>query len=268
MTAPLFAGFEGAQLHWNGHDCLIQTRHTPDADMAGNYVRAIAAGAVGFRDALPTRFDPWQRYAAGRVAAGDRLIVWDLVHFDRPADPVGHARRVAALAGPQDRLVAVCEPSSAGMTGMSREAGVVLAGGMMGAGIAANSDSRWWVCDPAHDTSAETWAATDALVEAFGRHIEVIGLNYHSCWAVEPLRDVLRHAAGRYPRHRLALTETSHHEGHPDARWGEDRAAWWRHVQAEIDESGVDLVCACYAPWLNMSFEPGEPWPNGWPAAA
>lgn len=33
---PLFAGFEGAMLPWNGHGTLLHARHTPDADIAGH----------------------------------------------------------------------------------------------------------------------------------------------------------------------------------------------------------------------------------------
>lgn len=273
MTVPLFAGFEGALLHWSGHDTLLQTRHTPEADMTRHYADAIAQGAVGMRDTLPERFDPAARHACARAEAPNALIVWAAQHFDRPADPVGHVQRVARLMGPRDRLIAVNEPSvGPGVSGQTREDATMQAAAMMGAALAANPAVRLWTCDPAHGCHDDAWWATDRLVRLFGEAVEVVGCNYHACWADAPLRDVLRCAADRYPDQRIALTETSWHDGHSpaEARFPiiRSRADWWAHVQEEIAASGVPLVCATWAPWLSMSWEAGEVWPNGWPEAA
>ncbi|HRO14778.1 MAG TPA: hypothetical protein PLL33_06995, partial [Paracoccus sp. (in: a-proteobacteria)] len=145
----------------------------------------------------------------------------------------------------------------------------MLAAAMMGAALAENARVRFWTCDPVHDCGDHVWWVTDHLVQLFGPAIEVVGVNYHACHAGVPLRDVLRCAADRYPNHRIGLTETSWHEGlpeaearHPGIRSGRD---WWDHVQDEIAASGVPLACATWAPWLDMSWE-GPPWPNGWPA--
>lgn len=270
MPAPLWAGFEPALIHWNGHCVLQATDHLPGRGLARHYADAIAAGAVGFRDALPARFDVHERYAAIRAAAGALPVAFDMAHFDRPADPLGHARRVARQAGPHDLLCAVNEPSSEAMNAMGRDHAVALASAMMGAGLTVNPDARWLVCDPAHDTSGHTFAATNALVAAFGPHIDLIGLNSHGCCLAAPLRDVIRAAADRYPDHQIALTEHSWHDGHPDARVPgvSSRHDWLRYVDDEIAASGVPVAFACYAPWLDMAFEPGQVWPNGWPRAA
>ncbi len=270
---PLFAGFEGARLHWNGVDTLIQTRHVPGMGMARHYADAIAQGAQGFRDTLPERFDPLERWQCARAEAPNALIVWSAVHFDQPRDPIGHAQRLAGILGPRDRLIAVNEPSvGPGLSGQTREDATMQAAAMTGAALAINPDLRFWTCDPAHACHDDVWWATDRLVRLFGPAIEVIGLNYHACWSDAPLRDVLRCAADRYPDHRIALTECSWHDGlpaaearHPGIR---SRRDWWAHVQDEIDASGVPLVCATWAPWLSMAWEPGQAWPNGWPGLA
>ena len=38
-SAPFFAGFESARLHWNGHDTLPATGHLPQLRMAQNIER-------------------------------------------------------------------------------------------------------------------------------------------------------------------------------------------------------------------------------------
>lgn len=269
---PLYAGFEPARLHWNGHCVLEATRHTPETDMARHYGDALAAGAVGFRDAMPERFDAVGRWCAARGATPLRTpIVWDLVHFDQPTNPVAHARRVARLIGNNDRLIAVNEPSVGRLvTGYEPKEALVLAGAMMGAALNERPDLQFWTCDPVHHLCEDAWAATDALVRLFGRHIEVIGVNYHACAGSADLSEVLRAAAERYPDHRIGLTETSWHDGHPMAEGRfpsiRSRREWFDHVLCEIDASGADVACVCWMPWLDMAFEPGPAWPNGWPA--
>lgn len=91
MRAPLFAGFEGAWLHWNGHCTVTQTRHTPEADMTAHYRAALDQGAAGFRDVLPERFDV---AAQGCCAEGSTKRGYLLV-----ADPLGPATRSCAPCG-------------------------------------------------------------------------------------------------------------------------------------------------------------------------
>lgn len=272
MTAPLFAGFETARLHWNGHCVPAATRHTVETDFARHYADALAAGAVGFRDALPERFNPLARWCeARRVAPPDTPIVWDLVHFDQPVFPAQHARMVARLIGRHDRLIAVNEPSVGhNVAGYGRHETLALAGAIMGAALNERPETLFWTCDSMHHLDRDVWVATDALVRLFGRHIEVIGINYHACAGGAPLRDVLRATADRYPDHKIGLTETSWHDGHPEAEgrfpWIRSRREWVDHVRGEIDASGVDVACLCWMPWLDMAFEPGAVWPNGWAA--
>lgn len=271
VTAPLFAGFEGARLHWNGHDCLVQTNHIPGKGMARHYAAALAEGAQGFRDTLPERCDPLERWHCARAEAPEALIVWGAVHFDQPPDPIGHAQRLAAILGPHDKLLAVTEPAVGfDVSGYTCTEATALAAAIMGAALAVNPELRFWTCDPVHHCREELWVATDALMRLFGSAIEAVGVNYHGCHAGDPLRDVLRMAADRYPAHRIAITETSWHDGLPaaEARFPHirSRSDWWQHVQAEIDASGVPIVCAVWEPWLDMSWDSGAPWPNGWPA--
>lgn len=271
MTPPIYAGFEGARLHWNAHDTLIQTRHTPDLNMRGNYRHALERGATGFRDTLPERFNSRDRWQAARDVAGRRLIVWSALHFDQPVDPIQHVRYLAGrvLTHESDRLIAFNEPSiGRDLTGYNRDQAMALALDMMQSALRENPSLRFWTCDPAHYNARETWQVTDELVSFFGpEEIEVVGINYHACWAVEPLRDILRAAAGRYPDRRIAITETSWHDGLPEAESRfpgiRSRQEWWAHVRREVEESGIEVACITWAPWLDMSWEPGDPWPNG-----
>lgn len=269
MNTPLFAGFEGAKLHWNEHDTLIQTRHVSADNMFRNYQNARNRGAIGFRDTLPERFNIEWRLADARFAVGLKpIIVWSAIHFDQPKDPFGHVEQIASRLGQSSRLIAFNEPSVGyNISGYHKKDAIELALGMMETATNVNSALRFWTCDPTHNTSSETWQATDELVSHFEREIETVGLNYHACWAQEPLRDIIRCAAGRYPNHRIAITETSWHEGHPSdfVPHISNRREWWNHVMQEVAESGVELAAVTWAPWLDMSWEPGPAWPNGWP---
>lgn len=273
MSPPLFAGFEAAVPAWNRHCTLTATGHLPEARMAEHYRHALACGARGFRDCLPERFDPVARIETARAEVGDAPIVWSLVHWDRPRDYVAHARRIARLMGPHDRLLAFVEPSvGPAVCGRTQLEATALAAAMMAAALDANPAVRWWTCDPMHGTGPHEYAATDALVALFGPVIEAIGVNYHAQHAACHLRGVLRATAARYPDHRIALAETSWHDGHheAEARWPDirSRAAWWRRVQVEIAASRVPLAAACWFPFVDMAFEAGARWPNGWPAAS
>lgn len=269
MRAPLFAGFEGAWLHWNGHCTVAHTRHTAETDMAAHYREALHQGATGFRDVLPERFDVAARRSAARRAAPGAIICWSLTHWDQPRDPVRHAVAAVEGAGPLDRFIAVNEPSvGQAVSGWTADHALRMAIEMMDSAGSTNPYAQWWTCDPAHHCAPEVWRITDELVRAFGPAIEVVGCNYHAAHAGAPLRDVLRGASDRYPDQRIGLTETSWHDGHtgcegrfPHIR---SRAEWWDHVLGEIDASGVPLACATWMPWLDMAFEPGSVWPNGW----
>ena len=65
-----------------------------------------------------------------------------------------------------------------------------------------------------------------------------------------------------------ALTETGWHDGHERAMRHfpgiVTRREWWYHVLCEIDAAGIPLECACWFPFLDTAWEPGEAWPNGW----
>lgn len=267
----LFAGFEGARLHWNGHCTLEQTEHTPETCMAHNYMQAIKHGAEGFRDTLPERYNATQRYYEARFTVPCKLIVWSLVHFDQPQDPLGHARNVARIMGPDDRLIAFNEPSVGwDVSGYHPHEALTLASDMMRHALSVNPRLKFWTCDPMHHGHDDEYRATDALMIKYGKHIETVGINYHALHATAPLRDVLRKTAERYPMHQIAITETSWHEGHELAKRNfphlHSRRDWWNHVQQEIRQSGVRLAAVTWLPWLNMSWELNGPtWPNGWP---
>lgn len=271
MNAPLFAGFEGAKLHWNGHDTLLSTGHTPEALMGAHYQEALAQGAVGFRDVMPERFDVTGRWLRARVSVPRGTpIVWSMIHFDQPCNPLKHAQSCARTAGPYDRFIAVCEPSVGyAVAKRSREQATLLSAAMMGAALATRGSVRFWTCDPVHSLNPDVWRATDFLVDLFDKAIEVVGINHHPMHGGAPIRDILRAAADRYPDHRIGLTETSWHDGHPVAESVfptiRSRREWWDHVQNEIAASGVDLACVTWMPWKSMSWEPDQHWPNGWP---
>lgn len=274
MNTPFFAGFESAKIHWNQFDTLISTQHTPTTNMAANLQRALTAGAVGIRDSLPWRFDPLERVTtAYAVLPPFTRVVWDLVHFDQIPGPelmCDRAERIAKMLPKSARMIAVNEPNvGVEVSGIDQEPAMQLARRMMDAvgRVGAKTPKPFWTCDPMHSLDESNWWATDRLIQTHRDVIEVVGVNYYPMHSRTPLRDILKKTADRYGM-PVALTETGWHDGHPRAEDHfpgiKSRPEWWDHVQSEIDASGVPLVCACWFPFLDMAWEPGFPWPNGW----
>lgn len=265
MNPPLYAGFETAKLHWNGHDTVLSTKHTPETNLHQNYAHAEAQGAVGFRDGLLERFSVAGRWFAARQAVRDRPIIWNLVHFDQPTNPLRHAEIVATIASHHnDRFIAVNEPSVPELNLMSIEAATDLAVSIMDAMLAVRPGAKFWTCDPAHHADPAAFTQSLRIAKTFPQAVEVIGINYHACHAHDPLRDILKCAADTTGGHQLALTETSLHDN-AGRGMQMSRHQWIDYVYSEIDASGVPLECVCWYPWVDMAFEPGDPWPNGWP---
>lgn len=270
MTVPLWAGFECGRLPWNGHDLLQTTGHLPGGGMERHYDQALQHGVSAARDGLVPGHDP----AARLAAAGAVPVVWDLMHFTRPENPWRHAEAAAAaleVSGRAvDRLLAVNEPSVAGVSGIHWADATALAVAMMhaAAGVCAAS---FVTCDPIHDLSDGTLAATDVLVGT--GLITAVGVNYYPHHARESLADILRGVAGRYGL-PVIVTETGWHDGLPEAhaRFPHvgDRRGWPDHVRAEIARSGVLVEGLCWYPWLDMPAwdapHTGERWPCGWAA--
>lgn len=271
---PTFAGFENARLHWNGHDLLESTGHVPWRHMADHYRAAMAEGVANFRDGLPWRHDARARMDA--VPPGAR-VVWDLVHFDKPRERVGHARRHAvetcALLPPGSEVIAVNEPSVGWrVSGMTRSEGTRTALSMMRAVARAGLPVRWVTSDPFHHLHPEVFRATDRLVET--GLVWMVGVNYYPHHAHVPLADVLHAVAERY-RLPMMIAETGFHDGHRGNRRHfrhiGGRRQWWEHVHQEIARSGTILNGACWYPWLDMppwNHPGGRRWPCGWPGRA
>lgn len=268
MRAPLYAGFESARLHWSGRDLLVDTGHTPEARMRAHYRHAISHGVTGFRDTLPARFCPEARYAAAREVAPDAPIIWDVVHFDDAPGIVEHARRVARILGPDDRVLAVNEPSvGPAVSGRTRNEATALAVRIMSEMLNQNPGLKFWTCDPVHQDLDEEWRATDTLVGLFPDHVEGVGINHYPHHAGAPLSRIIRSAADRYPGRAVAITETGLHDGHADNHRAGVRTKheWLERVGHEIAHSGVPVAFACWYPWISMSWDdPANPWPNGW----
>lgn len=270
MHFPLFAGFEPAKLHWNNHDILVSTRHTPETDMALNYIRARDQGATGFRDALPERFNAPERIRCAREAVGpEPIIVWDLMHFDHQVNPVGHARHVAHLLGPNDRLITVNEPSMEIMNGRPKHEMLDLSIQMTESILEINPDQKFWTCDPTHQVHEDVFWSHDHLIDRFGDSIEVVGINHHACEAHDDIADIVNSFIHRYSNTKVAITETSWHDGHQQAMQRFNhigcRRGWWAHLGEVLRSVDGPLEAVCWAPWIDMAFEPGQSWPNGWP---
>lgn len=263
---PVFAGFEPTRPHWNGHDTLVATGHASPEDVKRNYEQAILAGATGFRESLPERFDVEERYEAARYAAGLMPVVWSACHFERQRDPVGHALRVARMMGEQDRMIAVNESTvGPGVSGLDDEEAFWQAAFIT---KAAPEHVRFWVCEPFH--SPWPHHGLRRIVDKCGDRIEVIGLNIYPHHAGAPIRELLQAAREQFPDRQLAITETGWHRGHLHARarfphLPDDGFGWLGHVLDEIAASGVDLHSVCWFPWLNASWEADQFWHNGWP---
>lgn len=259
---PLYAGFDGTRIPWSGREMLVETRHTPDTDMAAHYA-ALGPDLRGARDCLSWRFPILPRVDIARSAGLDRVL-WDMSHFDLPPDPEEHAVACEMALGPGAWAIAVNEPTiHGGFLGEGSIRFVEAAERMM----RAAPSLRYACCDPLHVMSPEEWWATDRLVSS--GLVELLGIDYYPMHARHPLRDVIREAKRRHPGVPVAIMETSWHINHPRLPPGDFRRSWLHHVQQECEEAGgVDFICWC--PWLDMpSWDcPSQGvWPCGWPAA-
>ena len=252
---PLLAGFECGFLGWNGHDLLATTRHLPSDRMAAHYRIARAHGMVRARDGLPWRHDPRPRIAAARAA--DVEVIWDLSHFDPPADPVAHARR-AAEAADQARPLWICpvnEPSLyPRLSGMGRDEAVRLALEMARVARDHHPFVRVLSTDPITGIGERQFEATDAMVAA--GVVDVVGVNYYPHTARTRLAKVLVKTARRYGL-PLLVAETSWHDGHPvhhRRHPGWRKGDWLRHALSEVAEAqskGADVTELCWYPAVN-----------------
>lgn len=256
---PLWAGFESARLHWNGHDLLHSTGHLPGCGMERHYTEATRTGAVGARDGLPWRHDIQARV---RAVPEGFPVMWDMVHFDMPPDPVAHALMIESVLPEGSWAIAVNEPTQHGRFHGQGSIGYVETAINM---MRAAAGLRYACCDPLHDLAPETWWATDRLVES--GQIELVGINYYPHSARVSLREIVREAHRRYPGVPVAITETSWHVGHPDLPVGDMRPQWLQHIRQECEiGGGVEFIC--WFPWLDMPIwdapEQGR-WTCGWP---
>jgi hypothetical protein len=251
----IVAGFECGRLGWNGHDLLATTRHLPDDRMPVHYEIAGAHGLTRARDGLPWRYDPVPRLQAAQ-RAGMRVI-WDLNHFDPPADPVAHVRRVTEAANPSQPLwiCPVNEPALYPMLcGMAHHQAVDLAVMMGRVARDLHPDVRILSTDPITGIGDRQFAATDTLVAA--GLVDVVGVNYYPHTARTSLRKVLGKVARRYGL-PIMVAETSWHDGHPRHHGrhpGWTKGDWLRHVLDEVaaaEQRGADVVGVCWYPFVD-----------------
>ncbi len=251
----LLAGFECGFLGWNGHDLLVTTRHLPHDRMAAHYRIARGHGLSRARDGLPWRHDPAPRLRTAWTARMD--VIWDLSHFDPPADPVGHARR-AAQAADATRPLWICPVNEPALyprlCGMPLGAAIDLAMTMARVAKDHHPDVRVLSTDPITGIGERQFAATDALVGA--GLVDVVGVNYYPHTARTRLAKVLAKTARRYAK-PIMVSETSWHDGHPAHHGrhpGWRKGDWLRHTLAEVAEAktaGADVVGLCWYPAID-----------------
>lgn len=248
----ILAGFECGRLGWNGHDLLATTRHLPGDRMRTHYRIALQHGLRWGRDGLPWRHDPGLRIAIARSAGLE--TIWDLNHFDPPADAVAHARRVAASADPKAplRVCPVNEPSLyPALCGMAREHAVRLAVTMTRVLKDLHPDVHVLTTDPITGIGERQFEATDALV-ATGL-VDVVGVNYYPHTARTSLLNVLTKVWRRY-RLPIMVAETSWHDGHPAHHRrhpGWTKGHWLRHVLDDVAAAagrGAEMLGVCWYP--------------------
>ena len=228
--------------------------------MERHYADAIRQGASGARDGLT-----WRHDIASRVAAAPPQfnVMWDMVHFDMPPDPIAHAVAVQDALPAGTWAIAINEPTiHAEFNNLDGSWSVVETAIRM---MKAAPRLRYAACDALCTFAPDRWWAMDRLVES--GLIELVGINYYPHSAEAPLRDIIREARRRYPGIPVAITETSWHVGHPDLPVGEMRLQWLQHIQQEC-EIGGGVQFICYYPWLDMpdwDHPDQDRWPCGWP---
>lgn len=255
MTTPLRAGFECGHLGWSNHDLLKSTRHLPGDRMAAHYATAQSHGLFRARDGLP-----WRHGAEARLRVADHArmdVTWDLSHFDRPEDPVAHAR-TAARAANASAPFWICPVNEPAMypvlAGMPRHEAVDMAITMTRVAKDHHPDVRVLTTDPINGVGDRQYECTDALV-ASGL-VDVVGVNYFPHTARTRLSKVLVKTARRYGLPTM-VAETSWHDGHheQERRYpGWNKGTWLRHVLDEVDVAkakGAEVVGVCWYPIID-----------------
>ena len=274
---PLMAGFESAMCHWNGHRTLESTGHCTAGAIEENYWDAYQRGARGFRDAIVGTPVSYRKPHIMRNRLGlDYPVAWSLNHWNPVRDWPEHVRTALRAidesnAGwfDEDYVIAMTEPNVGAGVGLWEPQQALE---MTLQAIALDDHRpRWWTCDPTHEGSDREFAITDQLAEQAPDAIHTIGLNIHGINLARPVREILQIAQSRYPGRNIAITETSWHEGavgHTDYARSlgiTSRRGWLFYIINEIEASGVPITGLCWYPWLDMAFEPGPAWPNGYP---
>lgn len=254
-----YAGFETAQLHWNGNCMAAYSGHTPQAFMRENYAWAKERGFVGARDGLA-----WNRPIRERAECvpEDMPVVWSFHHFGRPPEhPTAHVAQCLEVIGSRRPLVVpVVEPAAGrDVSGLTVDEAVTLALTMIHA-MEGRADVL--TADPVHRLEEYEWGPTDDLVETGA--VTHVGVHCYAHLLEVPLQDVVRAAKDRYGL-PVVIGETGYHEGH----WGNadkphgcrSREEWVAYVEREA----VEAEWATWMPVLPINWEGGEPWPSSWP---
>ena len=250
MTVIMMAGFECAHLPWNGHDLLVSTRHTPEADMARHYELAAEHGCLAARDGLPWRHDPGRRISTAR-----RAVVWDLAHYDVPPDPYAHGAACARAVDP-DRPFWICPVNEPmlypRMSGVSVPDALALAGALLRGAEDHHGDVRVLTTDPIVGAAGE-YRCVDVLAE----RADIIGCNLYPHTLQAPIHAVLLETWRRHGK-PVIISETSWHCGHEEQarRFPEIRGKgdWLRHVRAEVllaRRAGADVRAICWYPMID-----------------
>lgn len=257
----IYAGFECARLHWNGHDLLETTLHTKR--MRDDYVDAIGEGFQGFREGLTPNADLEKAWYTGKDFPME--VIYDISHFEKPDHK--HLYRVKRLLEHRPaNILAVNEPSVEIINGRSKRE--MVAFGCMAMGYLNDGLKKFYTCDPIHRNDDAEYEATDDLVST--GLIDTVGINYYPHHAIVPLRDVLKKASARYVC-KIAITETGWHNGHPgNTPWIEKgyhtKRDWLDYVLKEVEESEVPVEFVCWYPKINMPDwdDPSKTWDCGW----
>lgn len=244
---PIIPGFECG--YWDGHDRLVETRHTPITDMRRHY-DDIAGIAPFVRDGFSPKY-----YPLNVVDYVTTPAIMDIVHFAYPKEEDIYfkncltALRIMGARGMVKGFLPVNEPSFTPVINPNVSKDEAIAFGIRAMNYMRYFNCQWpiYTCDPITGFGEEAFDATDRLVST-GK-IDVVGFNYYPYNAVEDIGEVGAMIGKRYGL-PYALTETIWHIGNQEGESNfpnitaqkQPKQAWMDYVRAKLPDAR--FVCA------------------------
>ena len=247
----ILAGFEVAQLAWNGHDLAQSTNHIPESHMHLHYELAKDLGIKATRDGLL-----FNRYHDSRLSIAadlDMQVYWDLWHFNEMSakEATTWSKLIGTISIPYKEFwVCPCnEPSvTPTMLPLSKEEVIERTIYMSYTLKEQNPNIKLLqldaICGP-----EENWHALDIL----NLNADMIGLNMYPHTLRAQPHELLIEAHRRYHK-PIMISETSWHDGFHVWDGIYNKGDWLRFMVNEAklaQQAGANITGICWYPFVD-----------------